>query len=203
MPLVVTGRVRHRQMQPDRVRAVLSRRIPGIVVSTPDFCVDQNDCKVEFFCTTTTTLDFTVTLKSGAGPAPANVAVLARMAQSLNAAVVRALWLPFRRAKIGYCYLEDDRSRSRLLDWVREKPLSSRPAKLSYILCVVLFVVGGILVYLMFKQTPSDSRTDSIISLIVAIGLAVIALPLPFINEHLKLRGSGRWDYSQSGDGSS
>jgi hypothetical protein len=202
MPLVVTGRVHHRQMQPDQVHAVLCKHIPGLVVGTPDFSVDRNGCKVEFFCNTTTTLDYTVTPKSSGGPPPAAVTILAREAQSLNAAVLKGLGSRFNRAEIKYCYLEDDRSRSRLLDWLGENPLSSRPAKFSYILCAIIAIVGAVLVYLMFRQPSSDSRTDSIISLIVGVVLAMLAIPLPFFYEHFKLRGSGRWVYFQGGEGS-
>jgi hypothetical protein len=203
MPLVVTARVLHREMDRDRVYAVLRKHIPGLLVSTPDFSADRSDCKVEFLCNTSTTLDFTVTLKSSTGPASAAVAILTRESQSLNSAVLKALGRPFQKAKLAYCYLEDGRSRSKLLYWVWEKPLSSRPAKLSYILSIALLIIGSVLVYLMFKQKPSDSRTDSIISLVVAICLGVLVLPIPFVNEHLRLRGNGRWVFSHDGDGSS
>jgi hypothetical protein len=55
MPLVISGRVHHRQMQPDQVGAALVKQIPGLVVSAPDFSVDQYGCEVKFFCTISST----------------------------------------------------------------------------------------------------------------------------------------------------
>jgi hypothetical protein len=49
MPLVVAGRVRHRQMQPGEVHAVLREYIPGLVITNPDFSVERYDCTVDFF----------------------------------------------------------------------------------------------------------------------------------------------------------
>jgi hypothetical protein len=199
MPLMVSGRVRHCQLQPDQVHAMLSKHIPGIYTSVPDFAVDRNGCKIEFFCNSSSILDFTVTLTTVGGPAPAAVTLLAREAQSANEAVLKALGRRFRRAKIGYCYLEDEKSRGNLLTWSWEKPLRSRPAKLAYLLCAMLLALGGVLTYITLRQPPSASRTDAVISLALAILLSVLALPLPFVFEHLKTKGNGRWIYLQNG----
>lgn len=199
MPLVVAGRVSHRQMQPDEVHKVLSKHIPGLVVTNPDFSVERNNCKIDFFCTTTSTLDFTVTLKSSGGPLPAAVAVLTREVQGVNDVLLGALGHRFRRAELGFCRLEDDKSKSNLLSWVIEPPLSSRPAKFSYILSVILLAIAGILCYIMLKQPPSDSRTDNVILLLLAICLPALTLPLPFLYEHFNSRRKGRWIYSEDG----
>jgi hypothetical protein len=199
MALVVSGQVRHRNMQPEEVHVNLSKRLPGLLVSAPDFSVDRSSCSVRFFCNTTSTLDFTVIPKSNPGPAPAAVAVLVRETESLNAALIEALGRRFQRARVEYCLLEDERSRSGLLNWTWDPPLSSRPAKLSYILCGLLLILAGILVGGLLKQTPSASRNYNILSLIIAICLPALTLPLPFLFEHLKSRGSGRWLFSQGG----
>src|SRR6266481_241284 len=103
MALVVSGQVRHRDLQPDQVRAALSKRLPGLLVSLPDFSVDRSSCRVQFFCNTSSTLDFTVVLKSGTGPAPAAVAVLVRETESLNVALTEALGRWFQKARVEYC----------------------------------------------------------------------------------------------------
>lgn len=203
MALVVSGQVRHRQMQPEQVHDTLRKRLPGLLVSAPDFSVDRSSCKVQFFCNTSSTLDFTVTLKSSRGPAPASVAMLVRETESLNSVLIDALGRWFRRAEVRYCLLEDERSRSSLLRWSWDPPLRSRPAKLSYILCLGLLILAAILVRGLFQDTPTASRNYNIISLILAICLPALTLPLPFIFEHLKSRGSGRWLFSQSGEGQS
>jgi hypothetical protein len=203
MALVVSGQVRHRHMQPDQVHAALRKHLPGLLVSAPDFAVDRSTCRVRFFCNTSSILDFTVVLKSNPGPAPAAVAVLARETEILNATLTEALGRRFRRAKVEYCLLEDERSRSGLLSWAWEPPLSSRPAKFSYILCFGLLILAGILVRGLLRQPPSASRSYNIISLILAICLPAFTLPLPFVFEHLKSRGNGRWVFSQTGGGKS
>jgi hypothetical protein len=177
MALVVSGQVRHRHMQPNQVHAALRRRLPGLRVGAPDFAVDRSNCRVQFFCNTSSTLDFTIVLKSNPGPAPAAVAVLVRETESLNAMLLQALGRRFRRAKVEYCLLEDERSRSGLLNWVWEPPLSSRPAKLSYILCFALLILAGILVRGQLQQPPSASRNFNIVSLILAICLPALTLP--------------------------
>ena len=203
MTLVVFGRVGHRQMQLDKVEKALRKHLPGLLVTLPDFSVERSWCRVEIFCNTTLGLDFTVTPKSNTVPAPAAVAVLVREAENINEVLLKALGRPFQRAKISYCYLEDERSRSRLLNWAWEPPLKSRAAVFSYILCFVLLVIAGILVYGLFRQHPSASRNYNIVSLIAAICLPALTLPLPFVYEHLRVRGSGRWIFSQTSGGSS
>jgi len=199
MALVVSGRIAHRQMQPKQVGNALREYLPGLLVSAPDFAVDRSSCKVEFFCNTSSTLDFNVTLKVNVRSAPAAVAVLVRETESLNEVLIRALGRKLRKAKVKYCLLEDSQSHSSLLSWIWERPLSSRPAKVSYALCAALLALAGILVYGLFRQAPSSSRNYNIISLILATCLPALTLPLPFVFEHLKSRGNGRWLFSQIG----
>ena len=202
MALVVSGQVRHRQMEPGQVHAALGKHLPGLLISAPDFSVDRANCKVGFFCNTSSTLDFTVTVTAGTGPAPATVALLVRETESLNAVLTKALTGGLRKARVQYCVLEDERSRSNLLTWAWEPTLWSRPAKLSYVLCIALLILAGILVHGLLQQAPSDARSYNIVSLILAIGLPALTLPLPFVFEHLKSRGDGRWQFSQTGRGS-
>lgn len=203
MALVVSGQVRHRHMQPHQVHAALGKRLPGLLISAPDFSIDHSDCRVQFFCNTSSALDFTVELKAGNKPAPAAVAALVRETESLTDVLAESLGKHFRKARVTYCLLEDERSRSRLLSWGWETPLTSRPAKLSYFLCVVLLILAVVLVRGLLRQPASDSRNYNIVSLLLAICLPALTLPLPFIFEHLKSRGSGRWTFSQNGGGQS
>jgi hypothetical protein len=203
MTLVVSGRVRHCQMQPAKVHALLRKRLPGLQVSGLDFSVDRRSCTVGFFCNASSILDYTVTAKSGSSSPPALVAALARETDGLNEVLREALTRPFRRARVEFCLIEDERSRSGLLHWTREQPLSSRPAKLSYGLCLALLVLAGVLVHNTLHQAPGVERSNNITSLLLAICLPAVLLPLPFVFEHLKVRGTGRWIFSQTGEGSS
>jgi hypothetical protein len=203
MALVVSGQMRHRSLQPGDVRACLQKRLPGLTVVSPDFSVDRAHCKVEFFCNTTNTLDFTVTVTAGSLPAPGAVAVLVRESDSVTAVLQAALSKKFRWAEISFCVLEDERSRSGLLRWERESPLRSRPAKFSYVLFGVLALLGAILVWWQLKQPKSEARDFNVVALILAIGLPAVTVPLPFVFEHLKLKGGGRWVFTQHGGGSS
>jgi hypothetical protein len=199
--LVVSGQVRHRHMQPDQVHTALAKQLPGLLISAPDFSIDRTDCRVQFFCNTSATLDFTVVLKVSGKPAPAAVAMLVRETEILTDALVDALGKRFRKAKVRYCLLEDENSRSRLLSWVREAPLYSRPAKLSYFLCIGLLILAAVLVRGLLHQPASESRNYNIISLLLAICLPALTLPLPFVFEHMQSGGAGRWTFSQSSGG--
>ncbi len=84
MALVVSGQLSHCQMQPHQVHAALRHHLPGLVVSSPDFAVNRNTCRIEFFCNTSSTLDFTVTLTAKQTPAPAAVAVLGKHSPRLR-----------------------------------------------------------------------------------------------------------------------
>jgi hypothetical protein len=201
MALVVSGQVRHRHMQPEQVHTALSKRLPGLLVSAPDFSIERTDCRVQFFCNTSSTLDFTVELKASGKPAPAAVAVLVRETEILTDALVDALGRRFRKAQVKYCLLEDEHSRSRLLSWISDAPLTSRPARFSYLLCIGLLILAAVLVKGQLHQAASDSRNFNIISLLLAICLPALTLPLPFIFEHMQSRGTGRWTFSQNGGG--
>jgi hypothetical protein len=192
MALVVSGQARHRHMQPAQVHAALQRHLPGLVVSALDFSIERANCRIDFFCNTSSTLDFTVTVTAGAVPAPAAVALLVRETDSVTDVLTKALSRRLGKAELQYCVLEDERSRSGLLTWVRqEPPLASRPAKLSYLICLPLLILAAILVRGQLEQPRSDARDYNVLSLILAIGLPALTLPLPFLFEQLKTRGGG------------
>ena len=203
MPLVVEGQMHHRAMHPDKVHAILRKHFPGLLVRPPEVSVDLGTSKVDFFCNITSVTDFTVTTKSASRPAIAATPVLARDSHNVNLVLLKALGRPFRRAEVKSCYLKDERSGSNLLHWAgEESPMKSRPAFFSYALCLALLVLAGILVQGLFRQAPSDSRNYNILSLILAICLPAITLPLPFVYSQLQSRGKGRWTYSQNEGGS-
>lgn len=197
--LVVSGQVLHPHMQPDQVHRALSKHLPGLLIKAPEFSIERSDCRVQFFCNTTSTLDFTVELKASGKPAPAAVTALVRETEILTDALISALGRRFRRAEVKYCLLEDEHSRSRLLSWAFEDPLSSRPAKFSYFICIALLILAAILVKGQLAQPASDSRNYNIISLLLAICLPALTLPLPFLFEKLQSKGAGRWTFSQNG----
>ena len=199
MALVVTGQVRHRQLQPDQVMQALQTRLPNIVAASEDFQVQRPLSTIKFFCNNTCMLDFTVTIAATNLPAPATVAVLVRETDALNAVLVPALSKSFRRAEVEFCVMEDQRSRKELLSWKREPPLTSRPARLSYLICFLLLTLGTLLIYKQFEQPPSDARTYNVVSLALAVGIPVIAIPLPFLFEHMKVKETGRWSVARMG----
>jgi hypothetical protein len=58
-----------------------------------------------------------------------------------------------------------------------------------------LIILAGVLVTGQLDQKPSDARTYNIISLILAITLPALVIPLPFVFEHLKSKENGRWSF--------
>lgn len=199
MALVVSGRLKHRRLKPAQVRAALERHLPGLVVSSPDFSLSRAQCNVAFFCNTTSTLDFTVTVSGSSPAAPAAVAILVRETDILAETIRQALSTRLRRAKLEFCLLEDDRSKSGLLTWDPSTPLKSSAAVASYIICGGLLVLAAFLVKGQMELPPSDTRDYNVISLLLAIILPAIAVPLPFLFEQLSSRGAGNWIFSQKG----
>lgn len=199
MALVVTGRVRHPGMAPSEVQHRLSKHLPGLVVGGQEFSADRSNCRVEFFCNNSKMLDFTVIVTGSTLPAPATVALLVRETDSLHLAMTKALRKRMRKAWVKYSVLEDERSRSNLLTWSFETPLTSRPAKLSYLLCLILLALAGYLVSDQLRQPSTTARNDNIVSLLLAICLPAFTLPLPFLFERLKSGRGGRWLFLQMG----
>lgn len=179
-------------MPPTDLKAILKGHLPGLVVGEPDFILDREKSKVDFFCNTTSTLDYTVSLKAFA-PTPGAVTMLVRETDSLNASLLAALKAS-GDAKISYCLMEDELSRGSLLRWSqRSAPLASRPAKVSYTLCALLLLLGAFLIYVVHQQPASPDRQIDVMSLALALGLPALSLPLPFVFEQLRDRGIGRW----------
>lgn len=198
MALLISGQITHRHMAPEDVEAALKRHIPGLVVGPPDFSVERNLCRAEFFRNTTSTLDFNVVMVNSTPPHAA-LALLSREAETLSAALVGALSRRLRKAELQYCRLEDQRSRSPILIWTKDSPLTSRAAKLSYGICLILLILGGVFVRDLLEQPPSVDRDYDVLSLVLAIGLPALTLPLPFVFEYVRGRGSGRWIFGNPG----
>ncbi|WP_152563789.1 hypothetical protein [Actinomadura welshii] len=196
MALVVSGQVRHSQRQPSDVEAKLRTHFPSLAnLSGYDFAVDRVDCRVQFTCNNSSTLDFNVIITNAAASsaAPAAVALLIRETNSLNLVLAKAMGGRFRKAQVEYCYLEDDPSRAKLLRWISDRPLWSAAAKFSYILVALLAILGYILIKGQLGQPPSGDRTYNIVSLVIGIALPALAIPLPFLFQHLSNRENGRW----------
>lgn len=195
--LVASGRIRHRQLRPGQVEAALRRQFYRLTVSGLDFTVERGHCKVEFFCNELDFLDYTVT-PNRTGAAPALTSVLAREANSLNEILTKALSKPFRSAKVEFCRIEDDSAEGQLLSWVKESPLKSRPAILSYGVFVTLVILAIALVRSAYHQHPSVDRNNNIVAIWLATCIPAGLLLLPFFAEHIILRKIGRWAFTQN-----
>lgn len=201
LALVVSGRISHAHLQPDALRGALEERLPRLTIGIPDFFVERDACRVEFFCNSTTTLDYTIALKSGSSPAPAAVALLVRETDSINAVIISTLGKS-GRAQVEYCLLEDDRSRTSLLSWSPyPAPLKSRPAKVSYLICLALLLLGFFLICQQFQQPHQPGMEFNILSLALTMGLPALTLPLPFLFEHLRNVETARWVFSGGNGG--
>ncbi len=201
MALVATGQLHHQRMTPAQVKSALDPHFPGLAIGGPDYYLERPNCRVEFFCNNSSTLDFTVTSMAGSLPAPATVALLVREVESLQRGLAAGLSRRFAKARVQYCLLEDERSRSVLLQWQRDSPLLSAGAKLAYCLSVVLLVITAILVAWLLRQPRDPTRDYNLVSLVIAMSLPALTLPLPFVFEWLRARGSSRWAFLQTGVG--
>lgn len=194
MALVVSGQIRHGKRQPSDVENDLKDYFPSLVnITAYDFVVDRINCRIKFTYNNSSTLDFSVTVTSPEVTAPAAVALLIRETDSLNLVLAKALSSRFNRARMQYCFLEDDPSMAQLLSWTDDRPLKTSAASFSYVLTFLLAILCFFLIKGQLGQPPSDTRTYNIISLAVGIAIPAIAIPLPFLFEHLRRKESGRW----------
>lgn len=199
MALVISGRVHHRHMPEHKIEKVLRKQFPGLVIGYPDFSASRSGCRVEFFCNSATVLDFTIVITSTSKATPAAITLLVREAEALISALTKALSRPFGKYALSYCHLEDQGSRNILLTWSNEAPLTSPAARLSYAICVVLLIICAVLVYGQLQLPQNNGRDYDIMSLIVAIVLPALTVPLPFVFEHIRNRQTTRWLFGTKG----
>lgn len=186
-------------MTPDEVYNALTPHIPALEVVGLEFAAKRKNCEITLFCNTGSTLDFSITTIGGGQTAPAAIALLVREAESLQSGLRDGLRRRYHAPSLQYCILEDERSRSRLLAMVEEKHLSSSGAKLSYALCALLILIATITVVWQVNVAPESDKNYNIVTLLAALILPALAIPLPFVFEWLKSRGNPRWYFFSPG----
>jgi hypothetical protein len=196
--LVVSGQVRHATMTPDAVRRALAPHIPALGEGGLEFVVQRRNCEVTLFCNTASTLDFAISTTTGGLPTPGTVALLVREAESLHLSLRKGLRHKLRSPVLQYCVLEDERSRSQLLTMYTERPLSSSGAKVSYLLSGLLLVVATGLTLWLLDQPASQGRTYNVVALLVGLLPPALTLPLPFVWEWFRSRGTPRWLFAST-----
>jgi len=194
-------------MTPDAVRDRVKRSFPRVLPGGADFYIQLNDCKVEFFCSSTTVLEFSIIPTDAANP---NRTVRAVTAAELLVRSTDTIWHGLqkslrcgvlgKRPKMDRCAIEDSQSRSTLLVRDDRSPLVSPGAKVAYVASFLFAIVGAALIYWQLRDTgPVDSQGANILSIALSLGVAAFSMPVPIFVNWIQWRKSLVWRYVRAG----
>jgi hypothetical protein len=214
--VVVTGSLAHHRMATaelvEHVRSAFPTLVPGgtrlNASPQPDFSVQIRDCLTEFFCDSTTSLDFTISVihsdsESGRQQERA-VAATESLVRScgtildgLNVSLRRRY--SRRKPKLELCIVEDPFSKSTILTRGTVSPLRSAGAKWSFGLAVFWLIIAGILVWWQSRVHQSaESRLTNILTIGLSLGVAAISTPIPIVINWREWKRNPTWRYKGS-----
>jgi len=214
--VVVAGSLAHHHMTTvdliEHVRAHFPTLAPGGTKPNasplPDFSIQFKDCLAEFFCISTTSLDFTLSVVHGNNEserqqerAVAATESLVRTCETILGDLTVALRRPYSRRKprLEMCIVEDPFSKSTILVRGTASPLRSAGAKLSFALALFWLVVAGTLIWWQIHVHQStESRRANILAIGLALGVAAISTPVPIIMNWREWKRSPTWRYKGS-----
>ena len=214
--VVVTGSIAHHPMETAKLIACVRENFPALVEGgtrlnanpQPDFSIRFPDCLAEFFCLSTTSLDFVISV------APSNskrerqqeravsaTESLVRTCETLLAGLTTALRRRYTRRKprLEMCVVEDPFSRSTILLRGTASPLRSAGAKISLGLMLFWLIVAGALTWWQIGVHQSaDSRRANILAICLSLGVAAISTPLPILINWREWKHNPAWRYKGS-----
>lgn len=210
--VVINGSLTHHQMAPARliecVRAHFPTLVPGgtsvSVNVQPDFSIQFKDCLAEFFCNSTTSLDFVLTLSRSdqrgrqQERAVAATESLVRTCENMLSGLTNALRRPYTRRKprLEMCIVEDPDSKSTILLRGTASPLRSAGAKFSFGLMLCwLIVAGGLTWWQIGVHQSADSRRANILAIGLSLGVAAISTPVPILINWREWKRNPMWRY--------
>jgi hypothetical protein len=202
--VIVTGRIEHSKMLPDVVLSRILKSFPKVKSGGSDFILPLPNCEVEFFCASTTSLEFSISPTNYKGKVSevsnrtvTSAEVLIRATESLWTGlegVLRASWHS-RRPRLKSCNLEDPHSLGVLLTRDTDSPLCSPGAKFSWWASVLLVTLTVGLVIWQLHQPESDARTSNLLGIIIGLGGIAVGIPIPTLINWRNWKKSFVWKY--------
>jgi hypothetical protein len=203
--ITVSGRIQHKHMDTALLISRVEKRFPKLERSESDFVIPLNDCRAEFFCTSTQSLDFRIapnesgsTDRATISKAVVAIEMLVRSTDSLWPGLRRALKVSrLRRYPVlDRCVIEDTRSRSILLVRDSLSPLRSPGAKVAYVISFLFCITGlALIIWQLKRQQPADSRIANAITIAVSFGIAALSTPLPILINWRDWKKMFAWRY--------
>lgn len=209
--IVAFGRIRHKKMSIETLRARVKDQFPKLDRSDGDFAIPLDDhCKAVFVEEHESVLSFTVkTDEAGTGRVAAAVRVLVPATDTLWEGLRPALRvnnrepgeddLPDGYPTLSQCCIKDKQSHSPLLTrYTAPSPLRSRSAKVTYVMSVLFCLVGGLLIGLQFPWHESaDARNANIWAIAVAFGVAAVSVLIPVMMNWREWERTPVWRFEQ------
>ncbi|MEU6877963.1 hypothetical protein [Streptomyces sp. NPDC046712] len=199
--------IEHVEMDSAAVLTKVQTAFPRAAQGAMDFVVPLNDCEVEFYCTSTTALEFRVRA-SATGPSTSNsarsvtaVELLVRSTGVLWAGLEKALRGDGRKGRptLARCVIEDPYSRGILLMCDMESPLRSTGARVGYVFSAFFTIVGVALIVWQFltPHTASD-REANLLGISLSLFVAAISIQIPPIINWREWKKELSWKYVRS-----
>jgi hypothetical protein len=203
--ITVSGRIQHKHMDTTLLMKRVEECFPKLERSDADFVIPLADCRAEFFCTSSQSLDFRIapSESDGAGRVTSSKAVTAieMLVRSTD-----TLWVGMRRALkvrrlrrypvLDRCVIEDTQSRSILLVRDSLSPLRSPGAKVAYIISFLFCIIGlALILWQLSRRQPADSRIANVITIAVSLGIAALSTPLPIVINWRDWKRTFAWRY--------
>lgn len=214
--VVVTGSLTHYRMTTPQLIKYVRTHFPALVEGgtnansspTPDFSIQFKDCLAEFFCSSTASLDFTLSVIYGDteserqhGRAVAATESLVRTCETMLSSLTVALRRPYSRRKprLGICRVEDPFSRSTILLRETTSPLRSTGAAWSFGLTIFWLIVAGMLVVWQdHVHQSADSKHANILAIGLSLGVAAISTLIPVVINWREWKRNPLWRYKGS-----
>lgn len=207
--ITVSGRIKHKHMNTDLLITSARKHFPKLELSDYDFVIPLADCRAQFFCNSTRSLDFRIVPNTSDGVNRASAAravtaieMLVRSTDTIWEGMRQALGSRrfWRKPTLDRCVIEDTQSRSVLLVRDSESPLRSAGAKVAYIMTGIFLAVGlALVLWQLKKHQTTDARTANILTITLSLGVAALATPLPILISWREWKKSFTWRYIRIG----
>jgi hypothetical protein len=206
--ITVSGRVQHKEMDAQAIINLLRKAFPRLEPSDYDFVIPLNDCRAQFFCTSTRCLEFRIQPETSSGPDRARsskavtaIEILVRSTDTLWDGMRNALGIkPFSRRPTLDCVIEDTQSRTTLLVRESASPLRSPGAKVAYVISAIFCAATAFLIlWQIHTRQPSKDRITNILTVLLSLGVAALTIPVPILVNWREWKKALNWRYVRAG----
>jgi len=188
--VVLSGTIMHEHMETETLIARVRTTFPKLECSAWDFVIPLGDCRAEFFCLSTQTIDFRIVpSESGWGHVGSSrvipvIEILVRSTDALWEGLRSSLRVGHlgKRPRLTDCAIVDDSSKASLLIRDQVSPLRSLGAKISYAFSFIFCAAAiALVIWQLHTKQSADVRAANILAITVPLGVAAVASPIPIL----------------------